>query len=185
MPPRCPPTGELLLAARRGWQQEGHSWAVQDAGREVLSDRVQCSGKGHKDSGMDVIASLGMRRDGCSLRSKTCECEQGWLRAGSCGRGQGWQAQQPAACGGKQKPFAALIYYLDGNRDGKNNIPEWLSPCNPCGHQRPRLSVGTRAAGPGRWVPCPLVPCPQLVGRGSRRNAGDGHGGCGAPGEPS
>lgn len=40
--------------------------------------------------------------------------------------------------GRKQKPSAALIYYLDGNRGGKNNIPERLSPCNPHRPQRPR-----------------------------------------------
>lgn len=75
--------------------------------------------------------------------SEPWECGQGWPHPGSCRGGRGWQAQQPAACWGKQKPFAALIYYLDGNQGGKNNIPECLSPCNPRGPWCPSLPVGT------------------------------------------
>lgn len=186
MPPQYPSTGEPGCLQPGGDGNRGDTAGLcgMDRGKPSLpGPNVQ--GRGARKVGWGVIASLGMARDPCSLWSKTWERGQGWLHPGSCRRGQGWRAQQPAACWGKQKPFAALIYYLDGNRDGKNNIPECLSPCNPCGPQHPSLPVGTRAAGPGRCVPCALIPCPQLVGRGSRRNAGDGHGGCGAPGELS
>lgn len=60
--------------------------------------------------------------------------------AGEAGAGR-HSSQQRA--GENKSLFAALIYYLEGNRDRKNNIPERLSPCNLLSPQCPSLPVGT------------------------------------------
>lgn len=69
-----------------------------------------------------------------------------WLRAG-----------RHSSVLGKTKPFCSADLLPDGNRDGKNNIPEFLSPCNPCDPQRP--------GRPGHGLDLAAGPCPVPASR--------------------
>lgn len=145
--PQHPPSASPRLAGCRGWGQLGAT---------------------------PSRAGLGRQRDGCGQALETPGCSLGTTgpRATKVGRilpqneprtaptrgagsgGAGVARSQQRARENKSflQPSAALIYYLDGNRGGKNNIPESLSPRNPCQPRRPRAvgqgqgEVGARGA---------------------------------------